>query len=144
MQLSEEAKTNLMKVVEKSANILSESIDSSGKLVKENAKELVSEVLIYEGIVNNIFNLIGATVAGVLVKIGFNFLSTAPVETVSASTNVFLTVVLSIVGFGIFIWGVSSIQDMLKAKLAPRLFLISYAMGLVKSNSDSSSTTSSK
>lgn len=136
MQLSDEAKTNLMKVVEKSANILSESIDSSGKLVKENAKELVNEVLIYQGIIDSVFSLIGAAVASVLVKLGLNFLSEAPEELISTGTNLFLTVLLYLVGFGVFIWAASSVQNMIKAKFAPRLFLISYAMDLVKSGSN--------
>jgi len=130
MGLSKKSKEALNKALEKSANVLVEAIDASGKIVKDNAKELVTEIIIYEGYIDGVFRIIGSLVLMALVTIAFNY---KPSDEYYSFVAEFFGIIGGVISVFRFI---SSIQHIVKVKFAPRLFLVSYAASLLKSDDE--------
>jgi hypothetical protein len=130
MELSKEAQENLSKIASGAAKILSEAVDETTGLVRENAKELVREVVLYHGIVGNAFSVLAALSLAAFTYFGWTH---AP-ETGDGrywAAGACLTL-----AFGTAIWVLCSVQDAIKAIVAPRLFLIEYAADLLKKDDE--------
>jgi hypothetical protein len=131
MELSDQAKTSLNKLLDSTASTLSDAISSTGTLVKENAKELVHEVIVYEGYIDGGMSLLASLIATLMNYCGYAY--------VAANHNDYwgLYLIQGLLQIGFMVWILCSIQSLLKAKFAPRLFLVQYAASLLKKDSNS-------
>lgn len=139
MELSDGAKTALSKVVESSAAVLADALDSSGKMVKDNVKELAGEVILFKGIIDGGMSMFYSGLCFTIVGKAISFLYNIELEKGDSGARYFIISVLAVVLFFLGMWFCTSILQIIKAKYAPRLFLTEYAVELLKKDSNSSS-----
>ncbi len=139
MELSDGAKAALSKVVESSATALADTIDSSGKIVKDNVKELAAEIILFKGYVEYGTGLALSSLILFAIRSGIMFLTDLNIsERTDSGLRYFGIAVLYAIGFGISIWLIDCVVNICKAKFATRLFLVEYASSLLKKESSSS------
>lgn len=129
MFLSEESKIALGQILEQSASSLKETLSSSGAFVKENGKEAIKEIIIYEGYVKQ-----GIGIVSSLGLIWMLYLSLSFRDVWGDHQLPLVYFVMGIVFFGLMAWFISSLLTLLKVVFAPRIFLVSYAASVLKNN----------
>lgn len=133
MNVSKETKKSLEKVLEKSCDAITGAIDSTGKLIKENAKDIALEVIVFKGLIENVIGMVWTSVVtGVLIKLTFYLNSLVSSENHGNDGYYFgmaACIVGSIILSCLFF---CTLTSLLKAKFAPRVFLLEYAADLLK------------
>lgn len=130
MKLSEATKKELDLFVRSSMQSLNEGVKGATSLMKKETPKLLHEIVVFEGIVGN---LLTATLAlgfvGVMVGISY-FVHTYHSDDWAWHI---LTVILGKVGLGV---AAETGYNAIKAKYAPRLFLLNYASNLFSSSEE--------
>ncbi len=130
MQLNDQTKAALNKVVETSANALAQAIDGSVKLTKDNISELAREVIMFQGYINY-----GLSTFCSSLLISACYLTSSWVwlhESDHMREYWGVHVVAGIVAFIGICWWLDSVSSLLKARFARRMFLLEYAAQLLK------------
>lgn len=129
MKVSPEAKKELNKFLKNSLSGLQDVVSDATQFAKKELPEVAKEIIMFNGIVNNLFGVLIAIVIGTLnYKLGAWALSQT-----SEHGEWYISLILTVpIAIGCFIAGVSSLQDALKARVAPRLYLLEYTKQLLK------------
>lgn len=127
MKLSAETKNEIDKFVRTSFKGIADTIADANTVVRKEMPALAKEIVLYEGVI------------GSLISAFYGLLIVAVAGGISYYVNKFYpdywgihigTVLMAKVGIGLFGFGV---YDSVKARFAPRLYLLTYAKNLISS-----------
>lgn len=129
MKVSNDSKKALGKFLNRSLNGLEKTVSDATSFAKKELPLVAKEILMFEGVVNNLFGVFVSLMIGIANYKTEYFIIT---NFAGAEPAWYLSLIVSVpVGIACLVAGLTSLQDGLKARVAPRLFLLEYTKKLL-------------